>query len=107
MYDRMFVQRIAAIDRTEGDIFIPETAREKPAEGKVLAVGPGRFDRETGTHVPMQIKVGDFVLFGRYGGMEVTFDDEKDTDILILREDEILAREIGRADLGVRKMKVR
>jgi chaperonin GroES len=107
MYDRLFVQRLAAVAQTEGDIFIPETAREKPAEGKILAVGPGRIDRDTGEHVPMQLKVGDYVLFGRYGGMEISFDDEKDTDVLILREDEILAREIGRADLGVRKLRVK
>ena len=106
MYDRMFVKRVAAVEQTEGDIFIPEGSREKPAEGRVLAVGPGRIDRETGEHVPMQIAVGDFVLFGRYGGLEVSFDDEKDTDVLIIREDEILAREIGRADLGVRKLRV-
>lgn len=107
MYDRMLVERVAAVEQTEGDIFIPETAREKPAEGKVLAVGPGRIDRETGEHIPMQIEVGDFVLFGRYGGMEVSFDDEADTDVLIIREDEILCREIGRADLGVRKLRTR
>jgi len=107
MYDRIFVQRIDAIEETEGGIHIVEQAREKPAEGTVLAVGPGRIDRYTDAHVPMQLKVGDYVLFGKYGGMEVAFDDEKDTNILILREDEILSREIGRANLGVRKLKVK
>jgi len=105
--DRMFVQRIDAIEETEGGIIIVEAAQEKPAEGRILAVGPGRIDRSTGEIVPVQLAIGDYVLFGKYGGMEVSFDDEKDTNILIIREDEILAREIGRPDLGTRKLKVK
>jgi chaperonin GroES len=106
LYDRLFVKRIDPITETEGGIVLVDQAQEKPAEGTILAVGPGRIDRETGKHVPMQLKVGDYVLFGKYGGMEVAFDDEKETNVLIIREDEILAREIGKANLGVRKLNV-
>jgi len=86
LQDRLVVSRIADQEKTKGGIIIPDTAKEKPIEGKVLAVGNGRI-LEDGTTRPLDIKVGDRVLFTKYGGNEVTIDGEQ---LLILREDDIL-----------------
>jgi chaperonin GroES len=86
LQDRIVVSRIADQEKTKGGIIIPDTAKEKPIEGKVLAVGNGRV-LEDGSVRKLDIKVGDRVLFGKYGGTEVTIDGE---ELLILREDDVL-----------------
>jgi chaperonin GroES len=86
LQDRIVVSRIADQDKTKGGIIIPDTAKEKPIEGKVLAVGNGRV-LEDGSVRKLDIKVGDRVLFGKYGGTDVTIDGE---ELLILREDDVL-----------------
>lgn len=85
LYDRVLVKRIDPKEQVRGGIIIPDTAKEKPMEGKVIAVGAGRVD-EHGKTVPMQVKKGDTVLFGKYAGSELKIDD---VDHLILKEDEI------------------
>jgi chaperonin GroES len=84
--DRVVVRSLEGTAQTSGGLFIPDTAKEKPQEGEILAVGPGRFD--DGKRVPMEAKVGDRVLFGKYSGTEVTIDGEQ---LLILRESDVLA----------------
>ncbi len=86
LHDRVLVQGIEEEEKTKGGIIIPDTAREKPQQGKVVAVGPGRID-DKGNRVPMNVKAGDRVLFGKYTGSEVEIDDEQ---YLIMREDDIL-----------------
>ena len=86
LQDRIVVSRIADQEKTKGGIIIPDTAKEKPVEGKVLAVGNGRVLEDGGIR-KLDIKVGDRVLFGKYGGTEVKIDGE---DLLILREDDVL-----------------
>ncbi|HEX2723647.1 MAG TPA: co-chaperone GroES, partial [Gemmatimonadaceae bacterium] len=73
-------------EQMRGGLFIPDTAKEKPMQGEVLAVGPGRFEKDK--RVPMELKVGDKVLYGKYSGTEVTIDGEQ---LLILREADVLA----------------
>ena len=84
--DRVVVRSLEGHEQTRGGLFIPDTAKEKPQEGEILAVGPGRFD--DGKRVPMEVKVGDKVLYGKYSGTEVTIDGEA---LLILRESDVLA----------------
>lgn len=84
--DRILVQRVEEDVKTKGGIIIPDTAKEKPIEGKVVATGNGRIG-EDGKLLPMDVKVGDRVLFSKYGGTEVKIDG---TDFLILRQDDIL-----------------
>src|SRR5690348_8743204 len=84
--DRVVVRSLEDAEQTRGGLFIPDTAKEKPQQGEILAVGPGRFDE--GTRVPMDVKVGDKVLYGKYSGTEVTIDGEQ---LLILRESDVLA----------------
>jgi len=86
LQDRIVVSRIADQEKTKGGIIIPDTAKEKPIEGKVLAIGNGRV-LEDGSVRKLDIKVGDRVLFGKYGGTDVTIDGE---ELLILREDDVL-----------------
>jgi len=86
LQDRIVVSRIAEQEKTKGGIIIPDTAKEKPVEGKVLAVGNGRV-LEDGSTRKLDVKAGDRVLFNKYGGTEVKIDGE---DLLILREDDIL-----------------
>ena len=76
LHDRVLVRRVEAEERTRGGIIIPDTAKEKPIEGEVLAVGPGARD-ETGKIVPLDVKVGDRVLFGKWAGTEVVIDGEE------------------------------
>jgi chaperonin GroES len=87
LHDRIIVQRIDAAETSKGGIIIPDTSKEKPAEGKVLAVGNGKR-LEDGTVRPLDVKVGDRVLFGKYGGNDVKVDGEERT---ILCEDDVLA----------------
>ena len=86
LFDRVLVKRVEAEEKVKGGIIIPDTAREKPMEGKVVAVGQGRID-DDGKRIPMEVKNGDSILFGKYAGTEIKVDDEEH---IILREDEIL-----------------
>ncbi len=86
LYDRVLVKRIEEKEQKRGNIIIPDTAKEKPMEGKVIAVGSGRVEKE-GKRIPLEVKVGDRVLFGKYAGTEIKIDDGEH---VILREDEIL-----------------
>ncbi|MDK9698032.1 MAG: co-chaperone GroES [Siculibacillus sp.] len=86
LHDRVVVERIEAEQKTAGGIIIPDTAKEKPQEGKVLAVGPGARD-ESGKLVPLDVKVGDRVLFGKWSGTEVKIDGK---DLLIMKESDIM-----------------
>lgn len=85
LHDRVIVKRIAEEERTRGGIIIPDTAKEKPQEGQVIAVGPGR--REDGKVIAPDVKRGDRILFGKYAGTEIVFEGEEH---LIMREDDIL-----------------
>ena len=87
LHDRVVVKRIEQEEQVRGGIIIPDTAKEKPQEAEVIAVGPGKFD-EDGERMPMDVKKGDRVLIGKYSGSEIKIDDQ---DYVILREDEILA----------------
>ena len=86
LYDRVVVRRVVEEERSKGGLFIPEQAKEKPAQGEVLAVGKGRR-LESGELIALETAVGDKVLFGKYSGTEIELDGEK---LLILREDEVL-----------------
>ncbi|MBW2409525.1 MAG: co-chaperone GroES [Deltaproteobacteria bacterium] len=86
LQDRILVQRIEEEERTKGGIIIPDTAKEKPAEGKVAAVGNGKVG-EDGKRVKLEIKKGDRILFGKYSGTEVKIEGE---EYLIMREDDVL-----------------
>ncbi len=86
LHDRIIVKRLDEQEQMRGGIIIPDTAKEKPQQGEVIAVGEGKF-REDGTRQPLDVKAGDRVLFGKYGGSEVKIDNE---EYLIMREDEIL-----------------
>ena len=88
MADRMVVRPIAKEEITKGGIVLPDTAKEKPQEGEVLAVGPGRMS-DDGVRIAMDINVGDVVLYSKYGGTEVKVEDE---ELIILRESDILAK---------------
>ena len=87
LHDRVIVQRIKEEETTKGGIIIPDTAKEKPSEGKVIAVGNGKL-LENGTLKPLDVKKGDKVLFGKYAGTEVKIEGEEH---LIMREDDIIA----------------
>ena len=86
--DRLVVRPIEKEEKTKTGIYLPDTAREKPQEGEVIAVGPGRLS-EDGKRIAMDIKVGDKVIYARYGGTEIKVDDE---ELVILRESDILAK---------------
>ena len=86
LHDRVIVLRIPEEEMTKGGIIIPDTAKEKPQEGKVIAVGPGKI-LDSGTKVAMDVKAGDKVLFGKYSGTEIKIDGE---EYLMMREDDIL-----------------
>ena len=87
LHNRLIVQRITGEEKTAGGIIIPDSAKEKPTEGKVLAAGPGKRD-DKGKMIAMDVKKGDRVLFSKYGGNEVTLDGE---ETLIISEDDVLA----------------
>jgi chaperonin GroES len=91
LHDRVLVRRLEEKESVKGGIIIPDTAKEKPQEGEVIAVGNGR--REKGELIPLDVKPGDRILFGKYSGNDIKIDDE---EYMILKEDEILAK-IGHA----------
>jgi len=84
--DRVVIRALEETEQMRGGLYIPDTAKEKPQQGEIIAVGPGRFDE--GKRVPMELKVGDKVLYGKYSGTEVTIEGEQ---VLILRETDVLA----------------
>ena len=84
--DRVVVKALEDTEQMRGGLFIPDTAKEKPQQGEIIAVGPGRYEKNV--RVPMELKVGDKVLYGKYSGTEVTIDTEQ---LLILRESDVLA----------------
>jgi chaperonin GroES len=86
LHDRILVERVEEAEKTKGGIIIPDSAKEKPAEGKVIAVGKGRIG-DDGKPIALEIKKGDRILFGKYGGTEVKIDGE---EYLIMREDDVL-----------------
>ena len=92
LHDRVLVMRLEAKESVKSGIIIPDTAKEKPQEGQVVAVGAGKIEK--GRRVPLDVKVGDRILFGKYTGNDITIDDQ---EYLILREEEILAKISGMA----------
>ncbi len=86
LHDRVLVRRIEADEKTKGGIIIPDTAKEKPQEGEIVAVGTGARD-DDGDRIPMDVKAGDRILFGKWSGTEVKVDGE---DLLIMKESDIL-----------------
>jgi chaperonin GroES len=86
LHDRVVVKRVEEEQKTKGGIIIPDPAKEKPVRGRVVAVGAGRV-LDNGTRVPLQVKEGDIILFGKYAGTEIKIEDEEH---LIMREDDIL-----------------
>ena len=99
LHDRVLIKRIEEKESIKGGIIIPDTAKEKPQEGEVIAVGAGKTNDE-GKRVALDVKAGDRVLFGKYSGTEIKVEDE---DYLILREDEILAKLSGAAKAAGRR----
>ena len=97
LHDRLIVERIEDTEQMVGGIIIPDTAKEKPQQGKVLAVGKGKV-KDDGTVTPLDVKAGDTVLFGKYSGQEISLDG---TEYFIMREDEIL----GVIESGKKKKK--
>ncbi|HSQ25060.1 MAG TPA: co-chaperone GroES [Pyrinomonadaceae bacterium] len=98
LHDRVILKRIDEGEQVRGGIIIPDSAKEKPQEGEVIAAGPGKH-KEDGTRRPLDVRAGDRVLFGKYNGSEIKVDGE---DLLIMREDEILGviRRAGAANGG-------
>jgi chaperonin GroES len=86
--DRVVIKALEETETMRGGLYIPDTAKEKPQQGEIIAVGPGRYDEKGGTRIPMDVKVGNKVLYGKYSGTEVTIDNEQ---YLILRESDVLA----------------
>jgi chaperonin GroES len=86
LQDRILVQRVKEEEKTKGGIIIPDTAKEKPVEGKIIAVGNGKLSEE-GKRITLEVKKGDRILFGKYSGTEVKIEDE---EYLIMREDDVL-----------------
>ncbi len=92
LHDRVLIKRIEEKETVKGGIIIPDTAKEKPQEGEVIAVGAGKIEK--GERVPLDVKAGDRVLFGKYSGSDIKIEDQ---EYLILREEEILAKLSGAA----------
>ena len=90
LHDRVLVRRLEEKETAKGGIIIPDTAKEKPHEGEVMAIGADKIEK--GKRVPLDVKVGDRILFGKYTGNDITIDDQ---EFLILREEEILAKVSG------------
>ena len=88
--DRLVVKPIEREEKTKTGIYLPDTAKEKPQEGEVLAVGPGRLS-EDGKRIAMDVEVGDIVIYAKYGGTEIKIEDE---ELIILRESDILAKKV-------------
>ena len=91
LHDRVLVRRLEEKETAKGGIIIPDTAKEKPQEGEVIAAGAGKLN-EKGTRIPLDVKAGDRILFGKYTGNDITIDGQ---EYLILREEEILAKVSG------------
>jgi len=87
LYDRIIVKALEAVEKTSGGIVLPDTAKEKPQEGEVLAVGDGKV-LDNGSVQPLQVKVGNHVLYGKYSGTEIT--TKEGEDVLILKEEDVL-----------------
>ncbi len=87
LHDRLIVKRLEEEEKTKGGIIIPDTAKEKPIEGKVIAAGEGRLNKD-GKKIPMEVKTGDRILFAKYAGTEVKMDGE---EYLMMKEDDVLA----------------
>lgn len=85
--DRVLVKPVQKEEMTKGGIFLPDTSKEKPQEGEIVAVGPGKMN-DDGQRIPLEVKVGDHVIYAKYGGSEIKIDD---VDMVILRESDILA----------------
>ncbi len=90
--DRVVVKPMEREEKTKSGIYLPDTAKEKPQEGKVIAVGPGRIS-DDGTRIAPDVKAGDIVVYAKYGGTEIKIDDE---ELIILRESDILAKKTGK-----------
>jgi chaperonin GroES len=101
LHDRVVVRRVEEADTVRGGIIIPDTAKEKPQEGVVVAVGTGRYEK--GQTVPLAVKAGDRVLFGKYAGSEIKIDGE---ELLILKEDEIFGILSGASKVAPKPEKV-
>ena len=86
LHDRVAVKRVGEEEKTAGGIIIPDTAQEKPSEGKIVAVGPGGREKD-GTFAPMEVKVGDRILFGKWSGTEATIDGQ---ELLIMQESDVM-----------------
>ena len=86
LQDRVVIRALEETETMRGGLYIPDTAKEKPQQGEIVAVGPGRFEKNE--RVPMELKVGQKVLYGKYSGTEVTLDDE---EYLIIKESDVLA----------------
>ncbi|MDB5366851.1 MAG: Heat shock protein 60 family co-chaperone GroES [Rhodospirillales bacterium] len=86
LHDRVLVRRVVAEEKTRGGIIIPDTAKEKPQEGEVVAVGPGARD-ESGKLVPLDVKAGDRILFGKWSGTEIVLEGE---DLLVMKESDVM-----------------
>jgi chaperonin GroES len=86
--DRVVIKSLEEAETMRGGLYIPDTAKEKPQQGEIVAVGPGKFDEKGGQRIPMDVTLGDKVLYGKYSGTEVTVDGEQ---LLILRESDVLA----------------
>ena len=97
LHDRVLVRRLEEKETVKGGIIIPDTAKEKPQEGEIIAVGAGSIEK--GERIPLDVKAGDRVLFGKYSGNEIRVDDQ---EYLILKEDEILAKIGGAAKAAKR-----
>ena len=89
LHDRVIVKRVEEEEKTKGGIIIPDTAKEKPQEGIVVAVGSGRIESEGGKKIPLEVKKGDRILFSKYAGSEITLEG---VEHLIMKEDDIIAR---------------
>ena len=101
LHDRILIKRIEEQETVRGGIIIPDTAKEKPQEGEVIAVGNGKI-LENGQRVPLDVKAGDRILFGKYAGSEIKIEGE---EYLILREDEVLGVLEGKAQPAEKKKK--
>ena len=95
--DRLIVEVLEEEETTVSGIVLPDTAKEKPQRGKILAVGPGPRNDETGEHIPMDVEEGDEIIFSKYGGTEIKLGAD---DVLILRESDVLAKVVGDRELA-------
>jgi chaperonin GroES len=93
LHDRILVERLEEEEQKVGTIIVPDSAKEKPQQGKVIAVGAGKADKD-GKRIPLDVKEGDTILFGKYSGQEIKVDGN---EYLIMREDEVLAIVVGKA----------